>query len=391
MIVEHLPKFISSESNKHSFFFDKNGRFIYIYRNDSNQIPTIIVYNIILNTYVELVADSSIQNLRFDKEKFFADNIAAILPVDTKLLLLVPTQWYPRTVMVFLMRLDFEHKTYGIVDQHLFLERYRPDLVCDEGKFGLFCMSIYEYDYTQNVEPEAKFGVYMFYELTIESKRIKVGRQKELQYEPFKQPRPSKLHLRHDKLWFTRTKNHPRNTTRPAIIFRPRSPPNHYVHISYFDLNEENPVETTVEVINEEEYCVHWIRDLMLLQLNETKFVWFDLTEGRFLETESYIAAREWKTLRSIQLNYTNRHRTIVHAVDNDLTLTALDNTGKLHRILLSEPFKLSEIAWNCVRNSGLVSHVPKSNWPRSPVFEWFIDQKYKQSLSGSNCLTADK
>ncbi|KAI6189110.1 hypothetical protein M3Y98_00427200 [Aphelenchoides besseyi] len=57
MMVEHLPKFISSEIDKHSFLFDKNSRFIYICRNN------------------ELMADSSLQNLIFDKKKVFIDNV----------------------------------------------------------------------------------------------------------------------------------------------------------------------------------------------------------------------------------------------------------------------------------------------------------------------------
>ncbi|KAI6229605.1 hypothetical protein M3Y95_00548400 [Aphelenchoides besseyi] len=299
MIVEHSPTFISLEPDEHSFLFDKNGRFIYACRDDWQEIPVIIVYDIILNTYIELVADSSIRNLECDKKKLAFNNIPTILPVDTKLLLFVTAKWYPRTVMLLLMRLDFEHKTYGIVDQHLFVHSYHPDLVSDEKMFGLFCKSICQHGRMQNVEEQqVELELYTFHELLIESEKIKVGRQKEIQYKVYRQPEPRRLHLRCNKLWFTRDKKLQRSTIYSAqrLGLPPPSPTERYVHISYFDLNEEKPVERTVDFIKEENYCVHWARDLMLLQVHNTKFVWFDLTEGKFLETESNITQREWKS-----------------------------------------------------------------------------------------------
>ncbi|KAI6216755.1 hypothetical protein M3Y95_01261500 [Aphelenchoides besseyi] len=369
MIVEHLPTFISSKSLEHSFVFDKNGRFIYICQNEWEEIPAIIVYDIILNTYVELVADSSIQNLKFDKKKLIEDNIATMLPVDTKLLLVVTEKWYRRTVMVLLMRLDFEHKTYGIVDQHLFFYSYHPDLVGDEEKFGLFCKSICQDGRTMNQAHPMELEVFMFHELAIESNKIKVGRQKELKYDYYGQLKLRNLYFRRNKLWFIRNKGPLRAAPPPSRRFTepPPSPTQHYLHISFFDLNEEKPVERTIDFIKEGILSVHWIRDLLLLRVDDIKFICFDLTEGKFLETESNIAQREWKTLFGCETQYT--HDPIKHIIDNTLSLTALDNTEKLHRIRLREPFKLSEIAWNCVQNANLVIHVPKSNWPCLPVF----------------------
>ncbi|KAI6220261.1 hypothetical protein M3Y95_01066200 [Aphelenchoides besseyi] len=243
----------------------------------------------------------------------------------------------------------------------------------------------------QNEQPQSKLEVLMFHELTIELEKIKVGRQKELQYDFRRLILPKNLHLQRNKLWCIRYRGHlqvPSSSSQRSMVPLP-SPTTHYVHISYFDLNEERPFETIVNIIKEKEFCVHWIRDLMLLRVNQTKFVWFDLTGGKFMETESSIPLRKWKKLSSfVTESYSTRK--IEHAVDNTLSLTALTKTGKLHHIPLREPFKLSKIAWNYVLNLDLVSHVPKSNWPCSPVFEWVIGQKYTQSCAPGSIVADD-
>lgn len=52
MIVEQVPGFICSPEASDTFFFDKNGRFVYICRLVDEETPILVVYDIMFNSYV---------------------------------------------------------------------------------------------------------------------------------------------------------------------------------------------------------------------------------------------------------------------------------------------------------------------------------------------------
>lgn len=98
---------------------------------------------------------------------------------------------------------------------------------------------------------------------------------------------PLDLYLRHDKLWFIRRIDGPYMSPllRPNEPSWSRDPSYKNLHISYFDLSEECPVEIK---INEIKFnllespgisSLNWVQDFMVIQLTETKFDLFDLNK----------------------------------------------------------------------------------------------------------------
>lgn len=52
MIVERVPDLLSSPESSDTHVFDKSGRFIYIHQYVSDSTPTLMLYDVMFNTYM---------------------------------------------------------------------------------------------------------------------------------------------------------------------------------------------------------------------------------------------------------------------------------------------------------------------------------------------------
>jgi hypothetical protein len=58
------------------------------------------------------------------------------------MLLVFEDRGLSQTILLALIKLDFTHNTYGLIDTYLFSDCYKPALVCDKDTFAVFCTSI---------------------------------------------------------------------------------------------------------------------------------------------------------------------------------------------------------------------------------------------------------
>jgi hypothetical protein len=135
------------------------------------------------------------------------------------------------------------------------------------------------------------------FEIQANQIKIDVTKRKMFNYKPYNQHcTPGDIHLRGNKLWFIRYRDHdiqwacnPRNKRPPD----PDAIPLNAFQISYFDLDKEQPMESHVEtIVAESRYAMpfpmifnlQWVRDSLLIQFTETKFGQFDLLRREWLE-----------------------------------------------------------------------------------------------------------
>lgn len=109
---------------------------------------------------------------------------------------------------------------------------------------------------------------------------------------------PSDLYLRKNKLWFIRRRDVEFLAAKPPAYFRTPAhlrdpspePVEMYFHISYFDLNEENPVEHIVGRIEDTSIFVgsekiemprnlQWVKDVLIFQQTENELTVFNLDD----------------------------------------------------------------------------------------------------------------
>ncbi|KAI6198086.1 hypothetical protein M3Y94_01303200 [Aphelenchoides besseyi] len=389
MIVEQVPDFLSSPKDSDHFAFDKDGRFIYVWRTVNYAISSLLVYDIKFNDYVELTPDPSFSKLKhpdYDGIEFMS-----CLPIsDVKLLAAYKID---NIYYVALIGIDFQQRTFGVLDTSPpVFHCHIPTLVRDEDVFGLFYARNILNNYEEIKGPRT---FYAFIKFTIQSNRIKMD-EKIIRFDyqiwgyVYEYAHaPLDPHLYQNKLWFVRPVKGSFRPPRSAVPLPPRDPSDDDNKFSYFDLSEENPTEKLVRTLELSHLVessisqLNWVKDTMILQLTKTQLELFNMNTF------------EWSTMdanpefcwtedngKQMEENWVHYQRYVNKNVywsefspiyvDNHFARMSVNRkSGHLHRVPLREPFKLKDIAWTVVLNAGVLNSnrkLPKT-LPYSRVF----------------------
>ncbi|KAI6178342.1 hypothetical protein M3Y98_00490400 [Aphelenchoides besseyi] len=353
MILERVPSFLPSPFQYDNVYFDQNGRFVYVQRQvESDPCPVFIVYDIVFNSYVELAADSSVTDFKNGKFNFVEYGIWSILPVDFQTIIAVLEASH--IILLVLIRFDFANKKYGLIDSRLYSYCEKPLLARDDETFVILLLSTCKDG--RVVETGEELEVYALETFTIEADRFKPRKWIELDHDKYELPGPDTIHLRHNKLWYTRSKRF------TPLIHGPSgrhldyisSPTAHYQPISYFDLTDTYPTEITVGNI-EDKSCSNeqWVQDSLFIQQTPTECSIFDLNDCNWSSMQIKVP-NEDDLVDFVPFEHDQRGFFEV-TVDKHYDLVFVDKKqGSLHRVPLRTPFRLVDIAWTSVLNAGL-------------------------------------
>ncbi|KAI6178343.1 hypothetical protein M3Y98_00490500 [Aphelenchoides besseyi] len=357
MILERVPSFLPSPFQYDNVYFDQNGRFVYVQRQvESDPCPVFFVYDIVFNSYVELTADSSITDFERGEFKFVENSADSILPVDSQTIIVVLIGLNPNSILLVLIRFDFANKKYGLIDSRLYSYCEKPLLARDDETFVILLLSTCKDG--RVVETGEELEVYALETFTIEADRFKPGKWIELDHDKYELPGPDTIHLRHNKLWYTRSKRF------TPLIHGPSgrhldyisSPTAHYQPISYFDLTDTYPTEITVGNI-EDKSCSNeqWVQDSLFIQQTPTECSIFDLNDCNWSSMQINVPNEDdLVTFWGFEKDHFNRIAYEL-TVDKHYDLVFVDKKqGSLHRVPLRTPFRLVDIAWTSVLNAGL-------------------------------------
>ncbi|KAI6198131.1 hypothetical protein M3Y94_01308400 [Aphelenchoides besseyi] len=392
MIVERVPDFLSSPKDSDQFAFDKDGRFVYVWRYVDDIIISLLVYDIKFNDYVELTPDPSFSKLK--RPNYDGVWFANCLPVCAEQLL--AAYKIDEIYNIMLIGIDFQQRTFGVLDTSPpVFDCFAPTLVRDEDVFGLFYSRVIPHNNKDNKEPKESRDFYAFIKFTIQANRIKMDEKMvRFGYQIWSHTnnwsnKPRVLHLYQNKLWFVRTAKGSLRPPQSAILLPPRAISNYDYNLSYFDLNDENPTEKLVRTLDLSHLVepnisqFNWVKDTLILQLTETQLELFNMNtfEWSTMDTNLDLCWTE-DTEYQMKENWVNYRRLVnrdfylaefspIHVDNHFARISVNRKSGHLHRVPLREPFKLKDLAWTVVLNAGVLSSnrkLPKK-LPYSRVF----------------------